>query len=130
MNDCIIGRENVMKAQLATESKKRSDQSELDKLSQGKKTMKSVFKSKSSKESSILSLQAAIEIEEQEIEDFKKLVTFLTIYHGQVAIPKFKQSKSKLYLKALNHFCIKEISNSHLLATMYHSQLDLGKKKE
>lgn len=25
MNDCLIGRENVMKAQLATESKKRDD---------------------------------------------------------------------------------------------------------
>lgn len=82
MNDCLIGRENVMKAQIATENKKKSDQKELEKLSQGKKTLKSVFKSKSSKESTILSLQAALEIEDQEIEDFKKVVNFLTIYHG------------------------------------------------
>jgi len=128
MHECLIGRENVMKAQLATEKKKKDDSKELEKLSAGKKTLKSVFKSKSSKESSILSLQAAIEIEEQEIEDFKKLIKFLTIYHGQIAIPKFKSSKAKLYLKALNHFCIKEISNSHILATMYHKQLELSKK--
>ena len=43
-----------------------------------------------------------MEIAEQEVVDFKKLMNFLTIYHGQVAIPKFKTSKSKLYLKALN----------------------------
>ena len=47
MYDCLQGREGVMKAQLATEDKKKADQKELDKLSQGKKTLKSVFKSKS-----------------------------------------------------------------------------------
>jgi len=52
--------------------------------------MKSFFKSKSQKESGILSLKAGIEIAEQEIADFKKLIIFLTIYHGQIAIPKFK----------------------------------------
>jgi hypothetical protein len=51
-----------MKAQLNTEQKKRDDQKELDKLTLGKTTMKSLFKSKSQKESNILSLQAAIEI--------------------------------------------------------------------
>ena len=72
-----------MKAQLNTEQKKRDDQKELDKLTLGKTTMKSLFKSKSQKESNILSLQAAIEIAEQEIVDFRKLINFLTIYHGQ-----------------------------------------------
>ena len=90
MYDCLQGRENVMKAQLNTEQKKRDDQKELDKLTVGKKTLKSFFKSKSQKESTILTLQAAIEIGEQEIVDFKKLITFLTIYHGEDAIPKFK----------------------------------------
>jgi len=76
-----------------------------------------------------LNLQASIEIADQEIVDFKKLVTFLTIYHGQVAIPKFKVAKHKLYLKALNNFCVKEISNAHLIATLYHSLLEVGEKE-
>ena len=101
----------------------------MDKLTAGKKTLKSIFKSKSKIESNILTLQAGIEIADQEIVDFKKLVTFLTIYHGQIAIPKFKHAKAKMYLKALNNFCVKEISNAHLTATLYHSLLDLGKQE-
>ena len=127
MYDALQGREGVMKAQLNTEQKKRDDQKELDKLTLGKTTMKSLFKSKSQKESNILSLQAAIEIADQEIIDFRKLINFLTIYHGQIAIPKFKTAKAKMYLKSLNNFCVKEISNAHLSATLYNSLLDVGK---
>lgn len=126
MYDCLQGREGVMKAQLNTEQKKKDDQKELEKLSGGKTTMKSLFKSKSQKEGKMLNLQAGIEIAESEIADFKKLISFLTIYHGQMAIPKFKSAKSKMYLKTLNMFCVKEISNAHLSATLYHSLLDLG----
>ena len=128
MYDGLQGRESVMKAQITSEQKKRDDQNELRKLSEGKTTMKSVFKSKAKKESNILSLSAAIEIADQEIIDFKKLIVFLTIYHGQVAIPKFKQAKARLYLKTLNNFCVKEISNSHLTATLFHSMLDVTKE--
>lgn len=92
--------------------------------------MKSFFKSKSQKESNILQLKASIEITEQEIADFKKLIQFLTIYHGQIAIPKFKVAKAKVYLKALNNFCVREISNAHLTATLYHSMLEMGEKIE
>lgn len=56
MYDCLQGREGVMKAQLSTESKKKEDQKELDKLSAGKTTFKSLLKSKSQKESKVLTL--------------------------------------------------------------------------
>lgn len=95
----------------------------MQKLSEGKTTLKSVFKSKSKKEESILQLKAALEVADNEIADFKKLINFLTIYHGQAAIPKFKKAKSTIYLKALNSFCVKEISNAHVIATMYHGLL-------
>ncbi len=120
----LMGREGTMKAMLATEQKKRDNSKELQKLSEGKKTLKSVFKSKTQKESNILSLKASLEIADQEIDDFRKLIHFLTIYHGQVAIPKFKVAKSKLYLVALNNFCVREISNSHLTAVLYHGMLE------
>ena len=129
MYDCLQGREGVMKAQLTTEQKKKDDQKELGALSAGKTTFKSLLKSKSQKESKVLTLQASIEIADQEIQDFKKLINFLTIYHGQVAIPKFKVAKSKMYLKMLNTFCVKEISNAHLTATLFHSLLELGNKE-
>ena len=95
----------------------------------GKTTFKSFLKSKSQKESNVLTLQASIEIADQEILDFKKLINFLTIYHGLTAIPKFKVAKSKMYLKMLNNFCVKEISNAHLTATLFHSLLELGNKE-
>lgn len=67
----------------------------MEKLSQGKKTLKSIFKSNKSKENDILNLQAAIEVANKDIEDYKKLINFLTIYHGQIAIQKFKKEKSR-----------------------------------
>lgn len=56
LNEALLGRELVVKMQSNTDSKKRSDQVELEKLSQGKTTFKSIFKSKSSKDQDILNL--------------------------------------------------------------------------
>jgi len=35
-----------------------------------------------------------------------------------------------MYLKTLNSFCVKEISNAHASALLYHSMLDIGGTKE
>lgn len=123
MYDALLGREQVMKSQLSTEQKKRDDQKEMEKVSSGKTTFKSLLKSKSKKEESVLNLKSAIEVADNEIADYKKLTNFLSIYHGQVAIPKFKITKSKIYIKSLNNFCVKEISNAHVTATLYHGLL-------
>lgn len=60
----------------------RSDRNELEKLNLGKTTLKSIFKSKSSKENDMQNLTAAIEVANKDIADYKKLINFLTIYHG------------------------------------------------
>ncbi len=127
MIECLNGREQIMKFQITAEEKKRSDLKELEKLSAGKTTMKSLFSSKAKKEGSILTLQSQQEVLEAEIGDFKKLVRFLTVYHGAEAISKFKSQKARLYLRMLNNFCVKEISNAHTNATLYHGLL--GKKE-
>ena len=75
-------------------------------------------------------MKAAVEGADQDIVDYKKLITFLTIYHGQISIPTFKVAKSAMYLKTLNSFCVKEISNAHASAILYHSMLDIGGDKE
>lgn len=61
------------------------------------------------------------------MQEFKKLINWLTIYHGRDAIPKFKKDKGKQYLKLMSNFTVKEISNSHLTATLFHDLLDLEK---
>ena len=91
MLNAMKGREAVMKRQLATESKKRDDNSELEKLSLGKTTMRSFFKSKEGKEKDILKYQASIEQCNQDIEEYRKLLNFITVYQGHYAIEKFKK---------------------------------------
>lgn len=54
--DALAGREHVVKQQSATASKKRSDNTELDKLTAGKSSIKNFFKTKSSKENDIINL--------------------------------------------------------------------------
>lgn len=46
MYDCLQGREGVMKAQLNTEIRKKTDEKEVSNMQEGKKTIKSIFKSK------------------------------------------------------------------------------------
>lgn len=101
----------------------------MEKLSQGKTTLKSIFKSSKSKEADIMVLQAGIEIANKDIQDYKKLIHFLTIYHGQVAIQKFKREKSKQYLKMMHNMSVKEISNSHAHATFWHMVLEYAQKQ-
>ena len=50
-----------MKALINVENKKKSNQAEYDKLTLGKTTLKSFFKSKTGKEKEMLNLQAQIE---------------------------------------------------------------------
>lgn len=127
MNEALTGREQVVKMQSATESKRRSDQAELEKLNQGKTSIKNIFKSKSGKLSEITKLETEIELATKDIADYKKLINFLTIYHGEKAIQEFKRQKQRQYLRALNGVCVKEISNSHLSATLWHAILEVEK---
>jgi DNA-directed RNA polymerase beta' subunit len=120
MIDCLNGREIIIKAQMATEEKKRSEQKEFEKLSAGKTTLKSIFSSKAKKETSMQNLDKNQEVLEKEISDYKALGNYLTTYHAQEVIAKFKEEKYREYVRMLNNFCVKEISNAHTNATLYH----------
>ena len=82
MIDAMNGRDGVIQRQLKTEEKIRSKQSELDKMSLGKTTMKSFFKTKSTIEKDIQKFQHDIEEKNAEVEDYRKLINFITIYQG------------------------------------------------
>ncbi len=62
-------------------------------MSLGKTTFKSFFKSKDGKEKEILNLQAKIEQANVDIEEYRKLINFITVYQGHFAIEKFKKDK-------------------------------------
>ena len=61
MMDAMNGRDAVIQKQLKTEEKIREKQKELDKMTLGKTTLKSFFKTKSTIEKDILNYQADIE---------------------------------------------------------------------
>ena len=109
MIDCLNGREIIIKAQMGTEEKKRSEQKEFEKLSAGKTTLKSIFSSKAKKETSMQNLDKNQEVLEKEISDYKALANYLTTYHAQEVIGKFKEEKYREYVRMLNNFCVKEI---------------------
>ena len=91
----------------------------------GKTTLKSLFKSKTTITKDIDVYSAAIQQLDLDIDQYKKLVNFITIMHGQITIEKFKRMKAASYYKMLNTFSIKEVSNAHLHATLSHSILSL-----
>lgn len=126
MIDAINGRDKTIEAQHKAEENRRTKQSELDSMTMGKTTLKSFFKSKSTIEKDINKYQERIDQLNQEIEDFNGLVNFMTIYQGQLAIEKFKQLKVQQYFKMLNHFSVREISNAHISAMLYHTILELN----
>jgi hypothetical protein len=101
MLDALIGREGVMREQIASESTRRDNQSELDKLEMGKTSFKNFFKSKDSKEKSKQELRAKIDSSNHTIDDFRKLVNFVTILHGHMVIDKFKEHKVIQYKRML-----------------------------
>ena len=118
MIDAMKGREKVMKMQIDAEGKRRENQGELEDLSLGKTTLTSFWKSKSSKDKDILNLQAKIEQGNVDIENYRKLVNFITIYHGQMAIDKFKKHKIHQYTKMLQGMSTRSIHNAYLNATL------------
>ena len=125
MMSAMQGRKNQEALQAKSESRQRDKKTELEKMTMGKTTLKSFFKSKSTIQKDIDAYTASIQQLDVDIDQYRKLLNFITIYHGQIAIDKFKRMKAQAYYRMLNMFSIKEISNAHLHATLSHNILEL-----
>ena len=79
----------------------------------GKTTLTNFWKSTSSKAAKANQLQEQIDAAKSQIQGYKDLVQFLTIYHGEIAIPEFKVAKKRQYLRLMTSFCMKEVANAH-----------------
>lgn len=126
----LMGRESVMRSQIALEQKKRDNEAELGKLETGKTSFKNFFKSKDNKENSKLSIKAAVDTQAQQIDDYRKLVNFITILHGQNAINRFKKDKVLQYKRMLRGFSVREITNMHVIANLCHHILQVADEKK
>lgn len=110
--DAVNGKERIVQNKIKLENKKKSEQSELDSLSSGKTTFKSLFKSAAKKQNRIVYLNADIEKLEKEIEEYDIIVKMLNYHIAQSIIPEFKENQVKEYYKFLNFIARREINNS------------------
>lgn len=77
------------------EKKKRSTQSDLDNVTTGRKTVKTLFKNTNDAGGMVNKIETA----EKEIESLGVMYDLITIYLGETVIPEFKQRKMKIYAK-------------------------------
>lgn len=92
-----------------TETKKANTQSDLENVNQGKKTVRTLFKSQNDASGMMNSIESA----EKELENLEVLINIITIYLGEQVIPKFKKDKLKIYHKLMQQFTVIEINNAH-----------------
>ena len=82
MLDCLTGREVVMGRQLALEKKIVGDMQAMENNKAGKTTITNFWKSAASKANKAAELEGTIDNQKKDVEDYKKLLNFLTVYHG------------------------------------------------
>ncbi len=99
LNDCFLGRERLMKKKQKIENKKKSDNSTLEKLSQGKKTLGTLFKGESAKQVTMTNLSNSIATAERDIELYEKILNMVEYHIAQTVIPNFREEKEKFYYK-------------------------------
>ena len=94
-----------------TMSKKKSTQSNLDKLNQGKKTLTNFWKSQSTKANNITQYTMTITQCEQDIANYERMIRVIAANLYENAIPDFKKNKTKAYYKILNLISSEEQKN-------------------
>lgn len=110
--EALAGRERMVQTKLKLENKKKSEQNELDGLNAGKKTLKNIFKSASSKQTRISVLSASIEKADEDILLYDQIVKMLDYNIAQNIIPEFKKKQVSNYYQFLSFLAKREVNNS------------------
>lgn len=124
MQEAIYCRDKSIQHKGKLEGKKKANNDELNKLNAGKKTFKTLFKSKSGTQTKITTLSASISQLEKDIEEMDKLVKMIEIHLGEAVIPHFKETQMKHYYKICQNFAIMEIEDSNNSAKYWASFLE------
>lgn len=121
----MAGRDMITKLQQGCEQKKRECQQELEKVSMGKFTFRSMLKSQQEKDAHMIELEAKIQQCNYDFEEYRKLLNFLTIFQGQTSVELFKKHKVAQYVKMIKMLSIKTVANAELAAQLNKTVLDL-----
>ena len=100
-------------------SKKQARQKELERLNQGKSTLKTLFSSSDGKVNRITVLTRKIATGEKEIECLDLYLRILALQLNQAAIPNFKRDKVAIYNDLLNTYSAQHIYNTQGLTECY-----------
>jgi hypothetical protein len=124
LQEAIKGRDNILGIKNKILSKKRTDTEELEKLNQGKKTMKTLFKSASGKQAKITVLSSNISQAEKDIEEYDKLTKMVEVHLGETVIPTFKETQMKAYYQICQGVACAEIEDSNKTAKFWANFLE------
>lgn len=120
-----ISHKNSLESQkLKLENKIKKASSDLEKLQAGKTSIKTMFKSQSSKQIMVTTLTTFIAQSEKDVEIYNKLIRLITIYLYQNVIPKFKTTKVNGYISSFKDFSDSESKNSKELFNCWSSVLE------
>lgn len=124
LQEAIHCRDKTIQHKGKLESKKKSDQEELNKLEAGKKTIKTLFKSTSGKQTKITTLTTGIAQLEKDIEDVTKLIKMIEVHLGETVIPRFKETQMRDYYRICQAFACNEISDANKTAKFWSEFLE------
>lgn len=92
-------------------SKKQSNDQTLDKLKQGRMTMKTLFSNEAKKQDVMQTVETEIERNDRDIELYEKIINIIENHIARDVIPKFKEEKQKVYYRILQLVSVNEIHN-------------------
>jgi hypothetical protein len=125
--ECISRKEGVEASRSKALSSVKNNKETVDKLNQGKFTIKGLFKSQSGKASETQNILQSISQSEKDIQNYEIIKNFLIIYIAEIAIPAFKAQRQGNYLKAMAAFCSQEVSNARTQSTTWTDFLEAVK---
>ena len=105
----LVERNGVKAAVEGLKKKIIGAKSDIEAVSQGKKTMGTLFKNSND----VGKMQNSLEGYERDLIAQEKLLDVLSIYLGNTILPQFKQEKLRLYSRIIQQFHVVEIGNSH-----------------
>lgn len=110
--EAVAGKDRVVQTKIKLENRKKAEQTELDSLTAGKKTFKTIFKSASGKNSRISELTLSIQKCEEDITVYEQIIKMLDYHIGQNLVPEFKKKQVSTYYTFLKYLAKREVNNS------------------
>lgn len=118
--DAVNGRDRVVQNRVKLINKQKSERNELDNINNGKKTLKSLFQSASSKQNRAVFLKTDIDRLENDSQELEVIIKMLNVYIAQNIIPGFKERQIQEYYEFLNFLAKRDINNCAAMVTFWN----------